>query len=358
MLLATGGSGGHIYPAIALATGLAQAGVPVHFTGESGGPEERLSQGHGFPFHGLPAGKLDRQRPNPLALLRASGGVLRAVSLLRRLRPALVIGFGGFASLPGAAAAALTRTPLWLHEQNSYPGLVTRLLGRRAERVIVTSAAARRRVRAREFSEVPYPVSELRIDRLEARERLGLPPGGLLTLVMGGSQGSVALNDGVLKALGRLGSAAPLTLHATGPNNEAAVLARSLQGDRHFVRGYVDGDLAFAAADLGVTRAGTGTLAMAAFHGVPLVMVPLPSAAENHQYHNALAVQEASAGVLLPQDRLDRLADVWSEVLEPERLETLSAGAMSLSPAGARDTLVRLVLRRLHGGTAAHGGEN
>jgi len=224
VILATGGTGGHVYPALALAAELQRHGVRTLLVGARGGIEERLSEEAGVRFEGVPAGKLDRSRPDPRELYRALKGLTRARGIVRREKPKLVIGFGGFASLPAAAAAAWSGVPLWLNEQNAYPGLVTRLLARRAELVVASVSAALTRLRARNTMVLPYPVDETPFTRQEARKLLGLPEEGLLTLVMGGSQGAVALNVAVVRAAHALGERFPLTLHVTGPNNHADVL--------------------------------------------------------------------------------------------------------------------------------------
>ena len=352
VVLATGGTGGHIYPALALAGRLQQHGVNVVLIGAEGGLEQTLSHDAGVSFIGVRSGKLDRQKPNPAELFRAVQGVVQARGHLKRLKADLVIGFGGFASLPAVAAAALTRTPLWLNEQNAWPGLVTRLFAGRAELVITSVAAAGKRIKSDRQVHIPYPVDERRPDRAAARAALGLPQEGTVALVMGGSQGSVALNDAVIKALAELGDEAPHTLHVTGPNNLEDVRRQHTGNPRHQLAGYVDGVLAFAAVDMALTRSGTGTLSMAAFHGVPLIMVPLPTSAENHQHHNALSLHEAGAGVLLPQVELDRLADEWRALLQPARLAAARAAIRAFSPSGALDEFTDAVMKRLENGTA------
>lgn len=348
VVLATGGTGGHIYPALALAEGLVGQGISSALLGISGGLEQQLSSEAAVPFHGVTGGKLDRSRPDPRQLFAALRGVLQARKVLRRLKPRLVIGFGGFGSLPGSAAAAFSSVPLWLNEQNSYPGLVTRLLKNRAELVIASMEAALPRLPAGRTEVIPYPVAGRVISKQEAREQLGLPRDGQLTLVMGGSQGSVALNQAVLESLRSFGEAAPATLHLTGPANLEAVLAQADGLPRHHPRGYADGALAFAAADLAITRAGIGTLSMAAFYGVPLIMVPLPSAAENHQLHNATAFADAGAGIVLPQDRLSGLREEWSELLgDHERLAQSAQNSARLSPEGALETFIERIVNRL-----------
>lgn len=347
VILATGGTGGHVYPALALAAELQRHGVRTLLVGARGGIEERLSEEAGVRFEGVPAGKLDRSRPDPRELYRALKGLTRARGIVRREKPKLVIGFGGFASLPAAAAAAWSGVPLWLNEQNAYPGLVTRLLARRAELVVASVSAALTRLRARNTLVLPYPVDETPFTRQEARKLLGLPEEGLLTLVMGGSQGAVALNVAVVRAAQSLGERFPLTLHVTGPNNHADVLGAAPELPQYRIEGYVDGRAAFAAADLAITRAGIGTLSMAALNGVPLIMVPLPSASENHQHHNASAFAEAGAGVLLEQAELHGLEEAWLRALAPESLQEAASAISAFSPAGAATAFGRAVLERL-----------
>lgn len=347
VVLATGGTGGHIYPALALAAQLVARGHRPVLIGQKNGLEQRLAAEAGVEFRGVTSGKLDRQKPNPSEIFRALRGIFEARSLLRTLRPALVLGFGGFASLPAAAAAAFGPVPLWLNEQNAFPGLVTRLLSRRAELVICSVAAAQERITARETRVIPYPIDETRFERDHARRELGLPEDGVLTLVMGGSQGSVALNTAVLTALSEFGADAPLTLHVTGPNNLETVTAAAGNRPGHHVRGYVDGRLAFAAADIAITRAGIGTLSMAAFNGVPPIMVPLPTSAENHQLHNAKTFSLAGAGVLLEQSNLANLKEVWESLSEPATRNAASQALTGFSPAGALESFSNAVIRRL-----------
>ncbi|MEX2535923.1 MAG: undecaprenyldiphospho-muramoylpentapeptide beta-N-acetylglucosaminyltransferase [Trueperaceae bacterium] len=343
IVLATGGSGGHIYPALAVAEVAVSHGFDVHLLGQKGGMEERLAAESKLPFVGVASGKLDRQRPDPREIVSSAGGVRAAVAALRHLRPALVVGFGGFASFPGAAAAVLTRTPLLLHEQNAFPGLVTRLLAPFAHSVVLSQPATSRRVRARRVTVVPYPVREDRVERSEARRVLGLPEEGTLTLVMGGSQGSAALNAGVVAALRELRDLRPLVLHSTGAAHFESVRSTAAGFSNYIPRPYVDATLAWSAADMAITRAGFGTLSEAAFFGVPLIMVPLPTAAENHQLHNANAFAQAGAGGVLEQQHLGELAGRWREMLEEPRRQAAAAAARELSPAGAASQFVELI---------------
>jgi len=350
LLLATGGTGGHIYPALALAGAARARGLEVAFLGQAGGMEARLVPEAGFPFLGVAAGKWDRQRPSPGQAGRAGVGLLQAVRAVRACRPALVVGFGGFAAFPGCAAAVVTGTPLALHEANAFPSRVTRWFAPRARLVVLAQEQAAPRLRARQVALAPYPVREARAAREDARAALGLDPDATVTLVMGGSQGSLALNAAVpqayrtLLAEGGQEVAALQVLHASGARWLDAVRERVADLPGYRVFPYVDAPQAFAAADLAITRAGMGTLSEAAFHGVPLVMVPLPTAAEDHQRHNAEAAQAAGAGVMVLEPELERrLPAAWRSLLEPRARAAAARAARARSPEGAATRLLELL---------------
>ncbi|MDZ7704154.1 MAG: undecaprenyldiphospho-muramoylpentapeptide beta-N-acetylglucosaminyltransferase [Trueperaceae bacterium] len=347
VVLATGGTGGHIYPALAVARALGDRGYRYAVVGEQGGMEARLVPAAGVTFFGVRAGKWHRNRPDPRQAGRALIGLVDAVRLLRRLRPRIVVGFGGFASFPALAAARLLRIPVVLHESNVFPGRVTRWFAGYAEWVALgTPELAARLTRARRTEAVGFPVREVVVDREVARATLNLPPDALVTLVMGGSQGSKALNEAVPDAFAELSATDRhnlVVLHSSGPRWAETVRAATEGVPNYHVVPFVDATLAWSAADLAITRAGISTLSEAAFYGVPLIMVPLPSAADDHQSHNARAVAAAGAGELLPEHDTARLADVWTAWLRPDRLEDAAARARTRSPAGAAAHFVALL---------------
>ena len=375
-MLATGGTGGHIYPALAVAEVLAARGLEPVFVGQKTGLEAQLVPAAGLPFYGVRAGKWHRGRPDPRQAALAALGLRDALKLLRQLRPALVVGFGGFASFPALAAARTLGVPYALHEQNAFPGKVTRWFAGGARFV----AAAAGEVNAHlpvKAEVVGLPIRETRVPKGEARRRLGLPEEGVVTFVMGGSQGSATLNRAVPEAFAKLAAELPsgagdnlYVLHSSGPAHLGATRARATEthtatysptyAKAHYrVDAYVESVLAWSAADLGVTRSGNGTLAEAAFYGVPLVMVPLPTAAEDHQLRNAEAVAAAGAGVVVEEKALRTLPNVWAGLLEPATRHKMSAQARLRSPAGAAERLATLIERTLHtGAVGATGASN
>lgn len=361
LLLATGGTGGHIYPALAVAHEARVRGLHVMLLGQRRGMEERLAAEAAVPFLGVSAGKWNRQRPDPRHAWRALKGVIEAVRLVRKVRPYRVVGFGGFASFPGCVAAVLNGIPLILHEGNAFPSRVNRWFSARAALVVSAQPEALAHLRgARETTLVPFPVREQRVDRAQARASLGLPEHAVVTLVMGGSQGSLTLNRAVPEAFRDLAhdastDATPTAaaarrpvhhvLHAAGPALVHEVRERAKDLANYHVVPYADAPTAWSAADLAITRSGVGTLSEAALHGVPLVMVPLPTSAEDHQLHNARAVAAAGAGTVVEQRAIEHLAEAWRALLDPDARAAAAAAALARSPAGAARRMVDAVLR-------------
>ncbi len=353
VVLSTGGTGGHIYPAVATARELLALGHRITLLGQRGGMEERIAQEQQLPFFGVQAGKFARSgqgRADPRELLRAGSGLVEARRFLARTRPSVVVGFGGFASLPGVLAAQSLNIPTVLHEQNARLGLTQRLAARRARAVgtaypVVAGLAPGKGVL------VGMPVREEHLERAEARSHLGLDPERLTLLIMGGSQGSLALNNvlpEVLRATFPGGASAfgPVqVLHACGQRWVTNVAPRVSDLPWYRVEGYVDAALAWSAANLAITRAGTGALAEAAFHGVPTIMVPLPESAENHQLFNARAVEAAGAGQVIEQESVSaQMGAAVLECLEPQRRLSMHGAALERTPAGAARRLTELVM--------------
>jgi UDP-N-acetylglucosamine--N-acetylmuramyl-(pentapeptide) pyrophosphoryl-undecaprenol N-acetylglucosamine transferase len=344
LLLAAGGTGGHVFPALALAEVAREAGHDAALLGGADGLEARLAAEADVAFVGVATGKWDRQRPDPRQAWRAVRGLGAAASAVRRMRPDVVVGFGGFASFPGCVAAVLTRTPLLLHEGNAFPGRVVRwFAGRAAAVALAFPEAAARLPRARRTETVGYPVRERRLRRGEARRRLGLPAEGPVTLVMGGSQGARALNEAAPTVFRTLPPERRGTvLHATGPRWLEEVRAATADLPGYRCEGFVDAVAAWSAVDLAWVRAGVGTLSEAAYHGVPLIMSPLPTSADDHQRHNARAVDAAGAGRAVEQDDLAGLARAWTELLDADAREAASTRIAARSPAGAAARLLAL----------------
>ena len=347
ILFATGGSGGHIFPALAIAKEAVAKGYNVAFLGSKTGMEARLIAEAGYDFYGVDTGKWDRGKLNPFVLFKVASGSLAAIVKLRQLKPDLVMGFGGFASFPGILAAKLLRVPYILHEGNAFPGKVVKWFAGSAKVVLSSYKESLSYLgNLKETRVIAFPIREEVIDRLEARNKLGFAEKDVLVFVMGGSQGSMFLNNEIPKVFMQLGSS-PSVLHASGNKWQSKLQEETKNLKNYHVSGFVDAALAWSAADLAICRAGVSTLSEAAFYGVPCIVIPLPSSAENHQLHNAKAFEKSGAGWLVEEKDIDKLKAIWQNALKPDVLRQASQNAKKLSPKGAAKEFLAVIEEQL-----------
>jgi UDP-N-acetylglucosamine--N-acetylmuramyl-(pentapeptide) pyrophosphoryl-undecaprenol N-acetylglucosamine transferase len=349
VILTGGGTGGHVYPLLALAQTSGEE-VELLYCGTPAGLEARLVPGRGLRFcpvsSGGVVGKGMRERIRGLA--RAAWGVAEGVRILRDFRPDVVVSTGGYAGYPVSQAALLLRIPLVLLEPNARPGVVTRILGRFARAVCVGMPGTLAEFRGRGvWTGTPLRACLWQGDRRRAAGRFGLDPRRTTIFVVGGSQGSAAINRTVGEAVRYLRDRPDLqVLHQTGPRR-ADVTAPQNGGALRYVQvDYIEemGD-AYAVADLVVARAGAGTCAEITALGLPAVLVPL-RAASGHQVENARVLERAGAAVVIPEEALDgaRLARVLTELLaEPGRLARMREAARSLGRPDAAEAVWNVV---------------
>ena len=344
VLIMAGGTGGHVYPALAVAEVLRSRGARVSWLGTAGGMEAGVVPQAGIALHRVRVGGLRgkgwlRLLTAPLMLAVA---LLESLALLVTLRPAMVLGMGGFASGPGGIAAWLLRRPLVIHEQNSVPGLTNRWLARLAARVLEAFPGSF--PPARGAVHVGNPVRAGIAALPTPEQRFAGRDDGPRLLVLGGSQGALALNRGVPAALAELPVAErPSVLHQCGRQHHDATLAAYRQ---HSVEGRVepfidDMAAAYAWADLVLCRAGAMTIAELAVAGTGAVLVPFPHAVDDHQTGNAAWFCANGAGRLLPQSELttERLSSLLADLLasRPRLLQMArNARAVAVPDAAAR----------------------
>lgn len=299
LMIMAGGTGGHVYPALAVADYLRERGHQIVWMGAPDSFESRVVPARGIPMcfvsvSGLRGKGLLRLLQAPLQLLRA---LLQALGALRRERPDAVLGMGGFAAGPGGLAAWMTRRPLLIHEQNAAPGMTNRWLARLARVVMEAfpqtfdgALAVGNPVR-RGFVDLPAPSRRLDHD------------GAPRLLVVGGSQGARALNERVPQALALLSPVErPEVRHQAGRTLEIAQRAYADSGVEASVEGFIDDmPAALGWADLVICRAGASTIAELAAAGVASVLVPFPHAVDDHQTRNAEYLLRAGAAALLPE---------------------------------------------------------
>jgi UDP-N-acetylglucosamine--N-acetylmuramyl-(pentapeptide) pyrophosphoryl-undecaprenol N-acetylglucosamine transferase len=364
VVIAGGGTAGHVFPGLALAGALRDRGHAVAFIGTDRGLESRLVPAEGFAFHAVSASPFVRRVS--VAAARAPFAALAAVKSCRPLvrKARVVVGMGGYASVSAALAARRERVPVLLHEQNAVAGLANRALSRIARVVALSFADARdafpRWVRT-ELTGNPVREEILRVaeDRealaKEGRQTLDLNEGRRTVVIFGGSQGALHLDRAAVGAARLLAGRSDLQiLLITGPAHldmmRPGLPSAAEDGTGGLMVqlvGYVDRmDLAYACADLVISRAGATTVAEVTVCRLPALLVPYPYATGRHQEANARALQRAGAASLLLDDQLsaETLAQrIVSLVDHDERLAAMAERSASLGRPDAADRLADLV---------------
>ena len=358
ILIAGGGTAGHVFPALALAGRLVDQEHEVCFAGTATGQEARLVPEAGYRFEEIEARPFERKVSR-----RALTAPVAAVRSIGQVRPLagwadVVVGMGGYVSVPVALAALRSRRPLVLHEQNAVPGLANRTLARPARTIALAFAEARRAFPRRTRTVVTgNPVREAILAVPERREELASEARRALDLgprrtvvVFGGSQGAVHVNRSVVEALARLERDDLQLLLLTGPAHAEAIQAAAAGSGSTPLRvlGFLERmELAYAVADLVVARSGATTLAELAVCGVPSILIPYPYATGRHQEANARALQRAGAASMILDDELDgrvlaeRIAWLFND---EERLARMGERARAWGRPDAADALARAVL--------------
>jgi UDP-N-acetylglucosamine--N-acetylmuramyl-(pentapeptide) pyrophosphoryl-undecaprenol N-acetylglucosamine transferase len=357
VLFAGGGTGGHLYPGIAMAGELQKADprISVSFAGTASGIESTEVPRLGYRLHHLPSRGLKRGRSlrellaNIGVLADFASALLKSATLIRRERPDVVVGTGGYVSAPVLLAAQLMGRKTLIQEQNAFPGLTTRLLAHRATELHLSFAESRRFFGAgasvfvtgnpaRSFSpQEPGP----------ARRMFGLDPSRPTLLVFGGSRGARSINSAMLGFLPRLSGKVNL-IWQTGALDFPRVREGFAPSDSLWAAPYIeDMGPAYAAADLVVCRSGASTLAELTNLGKPSILVPYPYAAADHQRHNALALVKAGAALMIEDSRLgdDSSLETVLALLE-NGAELVRMGAASRGeghPGAAAELAARII---------------
>lgn len=361
-MVAGGGTGGHIYPALAIARGL-RARYPraeILYMGTEKGMEADIVPREGLPFQGLAAAGLERKLSpgNLKALWQAGHGILKAGRIIGRFRPAAVIGTGGYVCGPVVLAAALRRIPTLIHEQNALPGITNRILSRFADRVAITFADSAKYFPVQEkitLTGLPVRPEILQADRETGLARLGLRGDRFLLLSFGGSRGARTINRAMTAVIKMLGADPRLNiLHVTGKEGhnqfledcrEAGICLDKL-GNVTIMPYIYNMQDALAAAGLVISRAGAATLAELTVLGLPSILVPYPFAAENHQEYNARALEREGAAQVILDRELDGelLCRRIAELLEDrERLAAMASASGKMGRAKALEDILDCV---------------
>ncbi|HEX2382268.1 MAG TPA: UDP-N-acetylglucosamine--N-acetylmuramyl-(pentapeptide) pyrophosphoryl-undecaprenol N-acetylglucosamine transferase [Acidimicrobiales bacterium] len=367
-IFAGGGTGGHVLPGLAVARSLVARGhdpSTIHFVGSDTGVEERLVPAAGFTVDELPGRGIQRRLTlaNVTAVLGIVRGVLRAVSIVRRRRPQVVVVLGGYASVAVGLTAVVLRVPIVVLEQNARAGAANRLLGRFAAAAAVSFAGTDlpRGVLTGNPLRPEIRDAAVHRDRDAAAAALGLPAERIIVAVYSGSLGSRRINEAVRGLVARWKKRDDIAIrHVIGRRDYEAYMGASPLGapdvgDAGLVYQAVEYedriDLLLASADIAVTRAGGGVAELAAL-GVPAVLVPLPIATRDHQTANGRVLATSGAAVLVPDDELtaERLEAELSAILDdPARREAMAVGMRAHAHLDAADRVAELVEENARG---------
>jgi len=344
IVIMAGGTGGHVFPGLAVAHRLQADDWQVHWLGTPDRMEADLVPAHGFPIEfinirGLRNHGLVRKLLAPFQIIKA---ILQALVILRRIKPDVVLGMGGYAAGPGGVAAKLLGIPLVLHEQNAAAGLTNRLLAKIASRILMGFEGAfplteRSRVVGNPVRDEFLQLAQQPLKHYQAGTVLKI-------LIVGGSLGARALNQVVPNALAKLNKVE--IRHQSGKGNASQVtdLYQSLGVTTVTVSEFIsDMSAAYDWADLLICRAGALTVAEVAAAGIPAVFVPLPHAVDDHQTRNAESLTSRGAAVLMPQkemtaDKLAALIAQWQS--DPRQLQKMAQLSRAAAILNATDRVV------------------
>ncbi len=356
IVITGGGTGGHVFPAIAVADELRsrEPSASILYVGKRGGLEERAAASSGLDFQPITIAGWARVGAyrKVLAALKLALGFAQAFAALVRFRPQVVLGTGGYVSFPVVASAALLRIPAVIHEQNRYPGLANRVLSRFVRRIAATYKDETGSFPPDKCKLTGMPLRKDIVEKLGTRvspAHFGLDPSKCTVFLLGGSQGAHSLNVAMMDAMNLLDPDRYQILFMTGKDDLETVSERAEQSPMNAcVRGFFD-DIAeaYAASDLVVCRAGASTLAEVTAFGLASILVPYPYAAGGHQEANSRVMEEAGASRTVRDSELDgaKLAGLIEEVAgNAELLDSMRERSRSLARPRAASEIVDILI--------------
>lgn len=366
ILFATGGTAGHINPALAVASYIreTQENCEILFVGTSDHMESRLVPNAGFDFKTIDISGFKRSFA-PKAIVHNVKTVARLVKssgeskkIIKDFNPDVVVGFGGYVSGPVLQTAVKLGIPTCIHEQNAFPGITNKTLAKEVDRVMLTVEDAKKHLEPKnEVTVTGLPVRGelLKADRDFARAQLGIPDDKYLVLSFGGSLGATPLNEAMFDIL--LSSAENgkyCHIHSVGTNGTKYLDKFEKEGFKNGkkgtvdVRQYIDNmDICMAAADLVIGRAGASSLSEIEALGKASILIPSPYVAENHQYHNAMALVNRQAGFILEEKDLtsEKLSEMIDSLLgDRAKLAEIEKNAKAMSITDSRERIASIIL--------------
>ncbi len=356
-IISGGGTGGHVFPAIAIARALKaqEPGMDILFVGAKGKMEMQKVPAAGFKIVGLWISGFRRSlsASNILAVAKLLHSFVVSFRLLSKYRPDIAIGVGGYASGPLLRMASMMGIPIAIQEQNSYPGITNRVLGRKA-RLIFTAYPGMEAFFAAEKTKLTgNPVRQdvicIQGKKEEALAYFGLKPSKPVILIIGGSQGARSLNEAMEASLGRFDDTDRQWIWQTGKDfsGKAKALVDASGSGNTVVNAFIDRmDLAYAAADIIISRAGAIAISELCNIGKPVILVPFPHAAANHQEHNARRLEASGAALLIKDNELKRkLFETVNRLLSDHMLrESLAQNIRKWALPDADTQIARMII--------------
>jgi UDP-N-acetylglucosamine--N-acetylmuramyl-(pentapeptide) pyrophosphoryl-undecaprenol N-acetylglucosamine transferase len=354
VVFAGGGTGGHLFPAVAIAERLVEKGnVDLVFIGTQNKIEARIVPQLGYKFRTIWIGGFSRKfrLSNFLLPVKIVVSVFQSLKLLLGFKPQVVVGTGGYVSGPVCAAAVMTRTPIVLQEHNSYPGVMTRMFAPFAREVHIAFDSSKKYFRKKSNLLVTgSPVRKMqRVDRREALNFFGLEPEKKTLFVTGGSLGALRLNSTVLEVVDELMRRNYQMIWQTGSIDYERIMERLNDQSKNIkISEFVDRmELAYSAADVAVCRAGATTVAELIYFNLPALIIPYPYAAANHQVENARALVESGAAIMvLESEAKEKFKEEFLSLLEDSsRLSSMREKMKALQHQDAAGAIAESVLK-------------
>ncbi len=358
VIICGGGTGGHIFPAISIANAVRKADpqAEILFVGALGKMEMEKVPQAGYEIVGLPVAGFHRALTlrnvgrNLLFPFKLISSLYKASSIVKKFKPDVAVGVGGYASGPVVYLAARRKVPCLIQEQNSFPGVTNRILAPRVEKVCVAYPNMERFFPKEKIILTGNPVRQsllAEVTRKEAAKTFGLDPNRPVILVIGGSLGARSINNGVMSSLSDLQNGVQL-LWQTGSfyyDNIKANLDANPHADVKAMAFIRQMDMAYALADIVVSRAGASSISELALLGKPAILVPSPNVSEDHQTKNALALENQGAAIMVADSKTDTLIKTAQEALsDSSRLTTLGDNITTFARPNAADDIAREVI--------------
>ena len=365
VIISGGGTGGHIFPAVSIANAIRekQPDAEILFVGAEGRMEMQRVPAAGYEIKGLPVAGFDRKHlwRNVSVVIKLLRSRIMARRIIKAFRPMVAVGVGGYASGPTLDVAGKMGIPTLLQEQNSYAGVTNKLLAKKARRICVAYDGMERFFPADRILFTGNPVRQnllhITLTRQEAAQRMGLDPAKRTVLIVGGSLGARSMNESVLQQLELIRQQTDVQfVWQTGKYYREAIAQqlkeRTCPPNLHVMDFISDMAVAYAAADLVVSRAGAGSISEFCLLGKPVILVPSPNVAEDHQTKNAMALVQKDAALYVPDAEApdNLLPTAISTVKNTKKLQALSQNILRLARPNAASDIADEVIRLAEAG--------